>query len=227
MGPARMDLRALVDNAGRLLNRGRAVQAEVLFRQLLTTSPRDGHLRVRHAQALQRLGRKAEAATTFRTAARMLADDGHLARAIAAQKLALELSPGDLDAISELISLEVRRSRDQRARHPAPPVVRADEDLAQDAPPKAPLFALPDLVSPPAPSPELPALRAPQAAWLSDEPLPAPLPSGPAVRRLSDRELAVRPALGAQWLLVQSDTPLRTRYVDERALLFQDPRNLA
>src|SRR3954469_11100873 len=117
-----MDLQRLREEAGDLVAQGKFAQAEVLYRQILLLHPRDPQLWVRHAEALKRLGRSDDAIESYRRASLMLAELGHLPRAVAALRLALELKENDLDLIAELIRMELKKN--QRETRPGTPTVQ-------------------------------------------------------------------------------------------------------
>jgi len=166
----------------------------VLFRQILLLSPMDPQLWVRHAEALKRLGRKQDAVQSFRRAAQMLSEFGHFQRAIAAMRLALELSPNDIDLISDLIRLELKKNK-KGTRTVEVPITDIGAVVAESQ-----RLALPMLEQ----QPVAPGIT-----------MDVKLPEYPMVKRLSDREVAIRPAPDAKWLVVSSDGPVSLRYTDE------------
>lgn len=188
-----MELRELKQLAGEHWAKGQFAQAEVLYRQILMQAPMDPQLWVRHAEALKRLNRKRDAVLSYQRAAHMLAELGHFQRAIAAMRLALELEPNDIDLISELIRMEMRKNK-KGTRTVEVPIA----DVAA-AVPEAQRLALP---------------------MLQEEPAKAitveiPMPEYPLVKRVSDREIAIKPAPDAKWIIVSSDGSLSLRYADE------------
>ena len=190
-----MELRALKQEAGDLLARGKFAQAEVLYRQMLLLHPRDAQLWVRHADALKRLSRVDDAVESYRRAAAMLTEAGHFPRAVAALRLALELRNDDLDLISELIRVELKKNhREARAMTPAVPPPRR-------IPTPDALLALPILEEP---------ITNP---GITIEVLP-PADEWPQVRRLSGRAVALRPGPDARWVLIESDTEVRVSFAD-------------
>src|SRR5688572_21027065 len=114
-----MQLQTLKQEAGDLLARGKLAQAEVLYRQMLLLHPREAQLWVRHAEALKRLSRSDDAVDSYRRAASMLSEAGHVPRAVAALRLALELKPDDLELISELIRMELKKNKREGRPRPA------------------------------------------------------------------------------------------------------------
>lgn len=224
-----MDLRELRHKAIEALASGRFARAEVMLRQLLLQAPRDGQLWVRHAETLRRMGRPADAAGSFRTGARVLGEDGHVARGIAAMKLALQLRPDDLDLISELIQLQQKRGRDAHlARKAYPAVLDLAGPLDARARSATLEFAMSDLGRPSAPRLALPPRSAVldaegnlesipiEVGTLEVQPLaPTPPPvTSPYFRRLSDRAVAVQAGPGAPWVVVESASPVTLRQVD-------------
>lgn len=106
-----MSVRHVKEKAAQLIASGHFERAEVLLRQALTQSPRDVQSWLKHAEVLKRLGRNLDAISNYRLAARILDDDGHHQRAVAALKLALSLVPDDIDLITDIIRLEMRARR--------------------------------------------------------------------------------------------------------------------
>jgi tetratricopeptide (TPR) repeat protein len=185
-----VELRELKEEAGGLWSAGKFAQAEVLYRQMPLLNPRDGQLWVRHAEALRRLGRAGDAVDSYRRASQMLADEGHLPRAIAALRMALELRPEDIDLIAELIRAETRRTR----ARPRPLPARSETPAA--------LLALPVLEE---------AVTNP---GITIEVEPSSL-DWPQVRRLSVRSLAIKTSPEAQWMILESADPIRLSFADE------------
>lgn len=189
-----MELRVLKQEAGELLARGKFAQAEVLYRQMLLLHPRDAQLWVRHAEALRRLVRIDDAVDSYRRAAGMLAEAGHFPRAVAALRLALEMRPEDLDLISELIRMELRKN--QR------------EVRTASVPPPPPRIPTPDQML------ALPILEEPITnPGITIEVLPH-ADEWPQVRRLSDRAVALKPGPDARWVVIESDSELRVSFAD-------------
>jgi hypothetical protein len=218
-----MDLRTLRDTAVESLAGGRYAHAEVKLRQCLLQAPHDGQLWVRHAEALRRMGRTHDAATSFRHGARALAEDGHVSRGIAALKLALQLEPDDLDLIAELIQLQVKRTHENRARRAsAPTALDVVGPLDAHARRATLEFAMADLGRPSTPRLALPVRPASLAAdgtlgteHRSDSLAELPEPVGaPYVRRLSDRAVAVQAGPGAPWVVIESVAPITVRRAD-------------
>jgi hypothetical protein len=218
-----MNLRELRHTAVQSLAGGRYARAEVMLRQLMLQSPHDGQLWVRHAEALRRLDRHADAAVSFQRGAKALAEEGHISRGIAALKLALALRPDDLDLISELIQLQRQRSAEGRVRAPTPPMLDKVGPLDAQTRTATLEFAMSDLGRPSAPRLALPArpasldlegnieleVAAPTPTELAAPPAPAPF-----VRRISERSVAVQAAPGAPWVVLESTAPITVRQVD-------------
>lgn len=233
-----MDLRRLREQAAKLSADGRYERAEVLYRQLLTHAPRDHALWLKHAEVLKRLAHVDDAITSYRMSAQLLLDLGHGQRAVACLKIALELRPGDVDLVSDIIRYELRLRREAAADSLPPPNVpkptqrEVDAWAATDAPPPAPLLALPMFTStesriaalvsdlePPAPKPSAP--RVPLE-------VEAPLQTWPQVRRISDHEIAVKPGPTSHWVVMTSSAPIEVRFfeeyeVSEHALWLEEP----
>lgn len=192
-----MEPRSIKQEASDLLARGKFAQAEVLFRQMLLTQPRDGQLWVRHAEALKRLGRTDDSVESYRRAAAMLAEAHHFPRAVAALKLALEQRPDDLDLISELIRVELRKNAREGRSSPVAAVV---------APPRIPT---------PDPMLALPVLEEPITnPGITIEVVP-PDHDWPQMRRLSARAVALKTSADARWIVLESDTEVRVSFADE------------
>ena len=189
-----MELRTLKAEAGELLSRGKCAQAEVLYRQMLLLQPRDAQLWVRHAEALKRLSRTEDAVVSYRQAAAMLSEEGHFPRAVAALRLALELRRDDLDLISELIRMELKKNQRELRGAPMPTATR------RIATPEARL-ALPVLEEPVTNPGITLEVMAPSDHW-------------PQVRRLSGRAVALKPGPDARWVLIESDTEVRVSFAD-------------
>jgi tetratricopeptide (TPR) repeat protein len=191
-----MEFAALKQEAGELLARGKFAQAEVLCRQMLLLHPRDAQLWVRHADTLKRLSRVDDAVESYRRAAAMLTEAGHFPRAVAALRLALELRNDDLDLISELIRVELKKnSRDARtvtAATAAPPRRIRTPDA---------LLALPILDEPVTNPGVTLEVMAPADDW-------------PQVRRLSKRAVALKPGPDARWVVIESETDVRVSFAD-------------
>lgn len=101
-------VRELKEKASSLVGSGHFERAEVLLRQALLLAPRDPQTWLKHAEVLRRLSRHRASASSYRLAARILDDEGHHARSIAALKLALTLLPDDVDIITDIIRSEMK-----------------------------------------------------------------------------------------------------------------------
>lgn len=190
-----MELRTLKQEAGDLVARGKFAQAEVLYRQMLLLHPRDAQLWVRHAEALKRLSRVDDAIDSYRRAAGMLSEAGHFPRAVAALRLALELRRDDLDLISELIRMELKKNQ-REAR-----TLAFSSLPAARIPTPESLLALP-VLDEPVTNPGITIEVLPRAdEW-------------PQVRRLSARSVALKPGPDARWVIIDSDTELRVSFAD-------------
>lgn len=134
-----MSVRAVKEKAAKLVASGQFERAEVLLRQALTQSPRDVQTWLRHAEVLKRLSRNVDAVASYRLAARILDEEGHHPRAVAALKLALSLVPDDVDLIADIIRSEMRARRegnDVRALFP----LSSPSQLLTDASSESGLF---------------------------------------------------------------------------------------
>lgn len=198
-----MDLRALKDKANDALGRGRFEQAEVLLRQALTRVPRDAPLWVKHADTLRKLHRLRDAMASYRMAASVYSQEGHDHRAIACLKVALDLVPEDVDLIADLIRVEMHRTR--RAEQPrlSPDALRTSVQSETDPPEAKPLLALPAL-------PSSPSEFALQVEVESRE--QTRTGTWPQVRRISDREVAIKASPDARWIVITAGSPLDVRF---------------
>ncbi len=192
-------------DAAAMLAKGRFAQAEVLFRQLCLHEPRDPQMRIRHAEALRKVGRLTDAKKTYQLASRLFADAGHLARAAAALKLALEIARDDVDLIGELIRLEMRRNATEREFRPTPRQLDVEPEVPKS---EAGVEARPLLA--------LPALPEPATdPGVAVEPDPEVVEAGyPIIRRLSDREIAFKPSSSSKWFVVSSTATLAVSIKD-------------
>lgn len=201
-----MEARLLRDKANVALQRGRFEQAEVLLRQALTHAPRDAALWVKHADTLRKLHRLGDAGASYRMAATIFAQDGREGRAIAALKVALSLVPDHIDIIADLIRLEMHRT--ERAAQPASSLPAPVPDSAPLPETVAPQLALPAVASSPTDfalevEVEVETVQARhEGVW-------------PQVRRLNDREVAIKASASARWIVVTSSTPLDVRFERE------------
>lgn len=229
-----MDVLELKLQASQLLVRGKLVQAEALIREAIRSAPGDAQLHIRLAETLRRLRRDQAAVEVYRNASKLLADEGHTVRAIAALKLALEVEPENLDVVSELIALEVKRSQSSTQYGwerfaPTPLEAAIDyelqirEEAAQasaSATPATGESASATGVETPT-EPEAPAeVASLDTVPAVEKPVPAEAMAEqrvryPVIRRLSDREFAIKSNAQGRWLVVSSETPLTARFVED------------
>lgn len=196
-----MELHTLKQEAGDLLAKGKFAQAEVLYRQMLLLHPRDAQLWVRHAEALKRLSRVDDAVDSYKRAAAMLSESGHFPRAVAALKLALELREDDLDLISELIRLELKKNRrEAQIAHAAPTAPQPPPPAKTESSDK--LLALPVLEE---------AITNP---GITIEVLPS-ADEWPQVRRISARAVGLKAGPDARWVVIQAETELKVSFADD------------
>jgi len=162
-----MDPARLKADAGAALAAGHFSRAASLYAAYCASTPRDRQSHLRLGDAYARAGDKAHAIDAYLTASRGFAEDGFLARAIAASKLVLELDPNHTQMQRILADLYAKRAAGGQALRTllgqtttspskdAPLPVRPFETLAAEAPavtePGTP---------PPAPKPEGLARRA-------------------------------------------------------------------
>ncbi len=197
------DLRALREEAAEHWARGRHAQAEVLYRQLILNVPRDAQLWVRHAEALRKVSRPEESVESYRRAATLLSEQGHWPRAIAALKLALEMKPDNVDVVSELIRLEVRKAKEGAGFVGVAPSLRSMPAVSSAPQPETPQLALPmldDSVS--EQGIQIDVVAPPDEHW-------------PQVRRLSAFEVAIKSGPEARWVVLSAQTEIHVRYEDQ------------
>lgn len=183
-----MDIRTAKDRAHRLFASGRYAKAAEAYAALVAQAPRDALLRLRLADAARRAGNTLQAVSAYRTAARILVDGGHGARARAALKLALELAPGHPEIVRALAELD----GEARAASIADAVSRAVEAAAE-----------PISIEVGAPEP------------IGAEVVSLPLPGSAAgvstakdFHRLDDHTIAFRKPNGDGWWVVHSAAPV-------------------
>lgn len=209
-----MDLRRLKEQASQLVAEGRYERAEVLYRQLLTGAPRDAGLWLKHAEVLKRLARVGPAVSSYRMTAQLLMGHGHLNRAVAALKIALELLPDDVDLVTDIIRYELRyRQKNRQApAGPVEPVPTATElhALAENTPAPEPLLALPMYV----------ASDSRISAMVGDvvtreREAERPMHRWPQVRRVASGQVAIKPSPSAPWIVLDSGADIEVRFLDE------------
>ncbi|HEY1904500.1 MAG TPA: cyclic nucleotide-binding domain-containing protein [Myxococcaceae bacterium] len=105
-----MDPARLKADAGAALAAGHFSRAASLYAAYCASAPRDRQSHLRLGDAYARAGEKAHAIDAYLTAARGFAEDGFLARAIAASKLVLELDPNHTQMPRILADLYAKRA---------------------------------------------------------------------------------------------------------------------
>src|SRR5215468_1547986 len=105
-----MDPARLKADAGAALAAGQFSRAASLYAAYCASAPRDRQSHLRLGDAYARAGDKAHAIDAYLTAARGFAEDGFLARAIAASKLVRELVPTHTQMQRILADLYARRA---------------------------------------------------------------------------------------------------------------------
>src|SRR5215831_1190091 len=105
-----MDPARLKADAGAALAAGHFSRAASLYAAYCASAPRDRQSHLRLGDAYARAGDKAHAIDAYLTAARGFAEDGFLARAIAASKLVLELDPNHTQMQRILADLYAKRA---------------------------------------------------------------------------------------------------------------------
>jgi CRP-like cAMP-binding protein len=139
-----MDPARLKADAGAAMAAGHFSRAASLYAAYCASAPRDRQSHLRLGDAYARAGDKPRAIDAYLTAARGFAEDGFLARAIAASKLVLELDPNHTQMQRILADLYAKRAAGGQAlrtllgkSEPArdqPLPVRPFEALATEAP---------------------------------------------------------------------------------------------
>lgn len=168
---------------------------------MLTMHPRDSGLWLRHAEVLKRLDRRAAAVTSYRQAAQLLMDAAHGRRAVACLKMALELQPGDVGLVTDIIRFELLQRQQRESQAPASTGPMAD---AATEPAVQPWLALPMLSK----GEETPSGPPPTEG-------PSGFKSWPHVRRISEREVAIKPSPFAKWIVLTSSAPIEARFVED------------
>jgi CRP-like cAMP-binding protein len=105
-----MDPARLRSDAGAALAAGEFARAGTLYAAYCASSPRDRQSHLRMGDAWARAGERERAIDAYLTAAQGFAEDGLLARAIAASKLVLELDPNHTRMLRVLADLYARRA---------------------------------------------------------------------------------------------------------------------
>jgi CRP-like cAMP-binding protein len=106
----RMDPARLRSDAGAALAAGEFARAGTLYAAYCASSPRDRQSHLRMGDAWARAGETERAIDAYLAAAQGFAEDGFLARAIAASKLVLELGPNHTRMQRVLADLYARRA---------------------------------------------------------------------------------------------------------------------
>lgn len=104
-----MKVRELKEKANALFARGKYAKSRVLYETALRLEPADPTLLLRVAECSKREGDVPGAASAFSEAASVFKAAGHIARAQAALKLALELKPRDGELLRTLAEIESMR----------------------------------------------------------------------------------------------------------------------
>ncbi len=212
--------------------KGRFETAEVLYRQVVALVPRDAPAWIRRAETQRRLNRIDDAVWSYRTASTILLSLGHEARAIAGLKLALALRPEDIDLVTDLIRIEMRRSQraaglplGERATAPVKVVSMQDLERHQLALPmlgEVSLRASSESGIAAMPAEATPAPR--PALEYQPKATPEPLSVWPRVVRVNDTEVAILAAPDARWVVISSASPLEVRYADRLSVDGEGPR---
>jgi CRP-like cAMP-binding protein len=184
---ARPDARKLKDEAAAHITRGRWAKALENYRLLETLEPTDGTWAQRAGEMLRRLGRNGEAIDALGRAAATYSRSGFLLKAVAVNKLILDIDPSRTDVQDTLASLHAARMR-------APP--RLGTIVAAAVPPPAHATTTPP--PPPAPPPPAAAAASPRLVRAGTIPMGVPPPAAP-----------VRPAAPAPRMVIE-ELPLAT-----------------
>lgn len=174
-----MGVRELKEKASALVATGHYERAEVLLRQALLLSPRDAQTWLKHAEVLKRLSRGPAAAGSYRLAARLLEDEGHHTRSIAALKLALAELPDDVDIITDIIRSEMHARKSEAGVRSLFPVSSASQLLASVHASESGVFASNGAQL----REDTPQLALPMAPHVADEPVRESAPVSPPVER--------------------------------------------
>jgi tetratricopeptide (TPR) repeat protein len=102
---ASLSARDVKDRAHALALKGRLEAAVKLIRQHLERQQGDAVLWLRHAELLRKLKRTDSAVTSYRRAAKLLEEEGHLPRARAALVCAQEIAPNHPQLLRDLARL--------------------------------------------------------------------------------------------------------------------------
>ncbi|HTS81268.1 MAG TPA: cyclic nucleotide-binding domain-containing protein [Myxococcaceae bacterium] len=168
-----MDPARLKADAGAALAAGQFSRAASLYAEYCAAAPRDRQSHLRLGDAWARAGDKPRAIDAYLAAARGFAEDGFLARAIAASKLVLELDPNHTQMQRILADLYAKRAAGGQALRTLLKKADATRDEPVPLKPFAPLAA------------EAPAIIE------AETPPPAPAPAEPRPVRPEDTELLV------------------------------------
>jgi hypothetical protein len=177
-------VREVKEKAAKLVAQGQLERAEVLLRQVLTQVPRDAQTWLKHAEVLKRLARPGDAVASYRLAARILDDEGHHPRAVAALKLALALLPDDVDLITDIIRSEMKTRKGEAAVRSVFPISSPSQLLGGSPRPSSPSAIARDaegvqLALPPAPASEAEVPTGASPAGVSGAPDPLAATEGP------------------------------------------------
>ncbi len=112
--------RELKDRAHQLMRKGKFDAALVIYQTLIHDHPKDGALRLHHAELCQKLSRPQAAVGSYLAAAQLFAQAGYVARAKAAVGCGLRISPKHSGLLDELASLNPKP-----VEKPPPPVATA------------------------------------------------------------------------------------------------------
>jgi CRP-like cAMP-binding protein len=172
-----MDPARLKADAGAALAAGQFARAGSLYAAYCASSPRDRQSHLRMGDAWARAGEKQRAIDAYLAAAHGFADDGFLARAIAASKLVLELDPHHTQMPRILADLYSRRAAGGQALR------SLLSNGSKSAQPPA------DRGTPPAPPP---SVVAPDVS-ASEPGLPPTVPTAPVLVDLMVTEYVLEP----------------------------------
>src|ERR1700722_14286506 len=105
-----MDLRKLKDRAQQEMAKHRFDKAAATYAELCEADPRDLQLRQKRGDALRAAGRTDEAMGVYLDLAETYAKDGQLLKAIAVNKVVLEIDPAHMQTQQRLAALSSRRT---------------------------------------------------------------------------------------------------------------------
>ncbi len=132
-----MDLRKLKDRAQQEMAKHRFDKAAATYAELCAADPRDLQLRQKRGDALRAAGRQDEAMGVYLDLAETYAKDGQLLKAIAVNKVVLEIDPQHMQTQQRLAALYSRRTVNKAVPFIPIPLTTAMEAAAPEPEPEA------------------------------------------------------------------------------------------